>query len=207
MKQKIKILLVDDHALIRMGLNSLISFQPDMEVVGEAEDGVAAVAAVAAHSPDVVMMDLMMPQSGGVEATRKILSMRPDTKVLILTSYGTSAALARALQSGAAGAQMKDAPPEELLAAIRKVHAGGKAVAPEISAYMTANPAPPELTEHQTAILHGLTRGLSNQDIAKQMGISAETVKKLLNPIFAKLDVSTRAEAVAVAMRRHLFGS
>jgi len=207
MKQKIKILLVDDHALIRIGLSSLISFQPDMEVVGEAEDGSAAVEAVTEHSPDVVIMDLMMPQSDGVEATRKILSMRPDTKVLILTSYGTSAALSRALQCGAVGAQMKETPPEELLSAIRKVYAGERVVAPEISAYMTANPAPPELTDHQTAILHGLTRGLSNQDIAKQMGISAQTVKKLLNTIFAKLGVSTRAEAVAVAMRCHLFGS
>ena len=205
MKQrKITILLADDHALMRMGLRSLISFQPDMEVVGEAEDGEEAVSAALALSPDVVIMDLMMPRTDGVEATRRILAERPETKVVILTSYGTSAALSRALASGAVGAQMKETPTDELLAAIRKVCKGERAIAPEIAEYLAAEPAPPDLTDLQADVLRSIMRGQSNQDIALQLGISPETVKKHLNAIFAKLGAATRAEAVAIALRKHL---
>ena len=203
MKQK-TVLLVDDHSLVRLGLAALLGYQKDLVVAGEAEDGEQAVMLARKIKPDIVVMDLMMPGMDGVEATRQIRAERPDAQILILTTFGTSADVARAIAAGAAGAVMKDASNDELLDAIRTVAGGGTAFSPEIEQIVREEPAPPELTRRQLDILHSVTRGLSNPDIAKQFGITVDGVKAHLNVIFAKLGAANRSEAITIALRRHL---
>ena len=201
---KLRILLADDHSLVRIGIRTLLEYQPDMTVVGEATNGELAVEAARQLKPDVIIMDLMMPKANGAEATKRILAERPETRIIILTSYTTSADLARALANGACGAQMKEAPTDDLLKAIRAVAEGKRAVASEIAKFLKSEPPPPELTERQTEILRSVVRGLSNKDIALQFGISPVSAKKHLSVIFAKLGAATRAEAVAIALRKQL---
>ena len=203
MKQ-MKVLIVDDHSLVRMGLASLFGYQKDFVVAGEAEDGEQAVRLARETKPDVIVMDLMMPGMDGVEATRQIHAERPDARILILTTFGSSADVARAIAAGAAGALMKDASNDELLAAIRTVAGGGNAFSPEIEQIVKEEPTPPELTRRQLDILHSVTRGLSNPDIAKQFGITVDGVKAHLNVIFSKLGAANRSEAITIALRRHL---
>ena len=201
--KKIAILLADDHRLMRMGLAALINVQPDMEVVGEAEDGEEAVRLARALRPDVVIMDLMMPRLDGAEATRQILADRPATGVVVLSSFTTSADMARAVRDGARGAQAKEAPTEDLVAAVRAVARGGTAIAPEIRRFLDENEFP-VLTQRQTDILASVIRGLSNADIAKQFELSPISVKKHLSVVFAKIGAANRAEAVAIALKQHL---
>lgn len=203
MKQ-MKVLLVDDHSLVRLGLAALLGYQKDLKVAGEAEDGEQAVRLARELQPDVIVMDLMMPGVDGVEATRRIRMERPDAHILILTTFGTSADVARAIAAGAAGAVMKDASNEELLDAIRAVSRGDTAFSPDIEQLVKEEPVPPELTRRQLEILHSVTRGLSNPDIAKQFGITVDGVKAHLNVIFSKLGAANRSEAIAIALRRHL---
>jgi len=200
---KTRILIVDDHALIRRGLADLIRYEKDLVVVGEASDGAAAVSAVAEKKPDVVIMDLMMPVMDGVEATRRIRESVPDAKILILTTFGTSADVSRAIAAGASGAIMKDASMEDQLAAIRTVSAGGTVFPPEIARIAQEDP-PPEFTQRQMVILESTARGLTNKDIAVMLGISADAVKQHLQAICAKLGAANRAEAVAIALKKHL---
>lgn len=201
---KTRILLVDDHALLRRGLADLISYEKDMAVIGESGDGEAAFHAAMELKPDLVVMDLMMPVVDGVEATRRIKEALPDTRILILTTFGTSADVAYAIAVGAAGAIMKDSSTDEQLAAIRKVAAGDKVIAPEIKRYMDAHPAPPTFTQRQLQILEFTTHGLGNKEIANHFGISTDAVKQHLNAICTKLGASNRVEAVAIAIRRQL---
>ena len=201
---KIRIVIADDHSLMRIGLKSFLSSVPGMDVVGEAENGEQAVATVLSTRPDVVVMDLMMPVVGGAEATRRILADAPETKVIILTSFGNSADLLRAIEYGAVGAQTKEAPTQDLVAAIRDVAAGKTAIMPDIAQLVDDEPPPAELTEKQATILQSVQRGLSNRDIAKQFDISENSVKKHLKRIFVKIGAATRAEAVAIALRKHL---
>ena len=203
MKQ-MKVLLVDDHSLVRLGLAALLGYQKDLKVAGEAEDGEQAVRLARELQPDVIVMDLMMPGVDGVEATRRIRMERPDAHILILTTFGTSADVARAIAAGAAGAVMKDASNEELLDAIRAVSRGDTAFSPDIEQLVKEEPVPPEFTRRQLEILHSVTRGLSNPDIAKQFGITVDGVKAHLNVIFSKLGAANRSEAIAIALRRHL---
>ena len=203
MKQ-MKVLLVDDHSLVRLGLAALLGYQKDLVVAGEAEDGTEAVRLARTLKPDVIVMDLMMPGMDGVEATRQIRAETPDARILILTTFGTSADVARAIAAGAAGAIMKDVSNDELLAAIRAVAGGGTAFSPEIEQIVKENPTPPELTRRQLEILHSVTRGLSNPDLAKQFGITVDGVKAHLNVIFSKLGAANRSEAITIALRRYL---
>ena len=200
----IRIVIADDHKLMRMGLVSLFNVQKDMAVAGEAEDGETAVELVRSLKPDVVVMDLMMPKMNGADATAAILSSAPKTGIVILSSFANSADMARAIANGARGAQAKESPTEDLVAAIRTVAAGGTAISPEINQFIKNDPPPPPLTDKQMEILKSVTRGLSNADIAKQFGISPVSVKKHLSVIFAKLGAATRAEAAATAFRKHL---
>ena len=205
MPTKLKILVVDDHAIVREGLVAILKFQKDLAVVDEAEDGAIAVQKVRELKPDVVIMDLMMPNMSGADATAEIMRESPDTKILLLTSYGTSAELSRAFASGAIGAITKTLPKEELLAAIRDVAAGVRVVSPEISQTLQEDATTPSLTPRQLEILHSLTRGLTNDDIAHEFGLSKAGVKFHLLTIFRKLNVANRTEAVGLASRKHLF--
>lgn len=202
--QPIRILIADDHAIIRMGLASLLGTQKDIEVVGEAEDGEVAVTKASKLVPDIVIMDLMMPKKDGVAATKEIHKSFPNIKILILTSYGTSDGIAHALAAGASGALMKSTEFAEFVTAIRKIAIGERVIAPEISRQLAEDPPVPMLTQRQTEILLSITRGLTNSDIAKQFGIREDSVKEHTSTIFAKLGASNRSEAVAIALRKHL---
>lgn len=202
--QTIKVLIADDHAIVRMGLASLLGTQRDIEVVGEAEDGESAISKTVELNPNIVIMDLMMPKKDGVVATKEIHELLPDVKILILTSYGTSDGIAHALAAGASGALMKSTEFSEFVAALRKVMGGERVVAPEIARQLAEDPPVPKLTPRQTEILLSITRGLTNSDIAKQFGIREDSVKEHTNTIFAKLGASNRSEAVAIALRKHL---
>lgn len=201
--QKIRILIADDHKLMRMGLVSLFNVQKDMTVVGEAEDGETAVRYAAELKPDIAIVDLMMPKMNGAEATAAMLANNPGIGIVILSSFANSFDMARAISNGARGAQAKEAPTEDLVDAVRTVAAGGTAIAPDIMEYAKEN-VPPPLTEKQMAILTSVTRGLSNKDIALELGVSPVVVKKQLSVIFAKLGAATRAEAASIAIQKHL---
>ena len=202
--QPIKVLLADDHAIVRMGLASLLGTKNDIEVIGEAEDGEAAVRKALKQAPDVVIMDLMMPKMDGVEATAEIHRRLPDVKIMVLTSYGASDGIAHALSAGATGALMKSTEFSEFVAAIRRVAAGERVIAPEIARQLAEDPPVPELTPRQAEILQSITRGLTNADIARQLGIREDSVKEHVNAIFAKLGAANRSEAVAITLRKHL---
>ena len=200
----INVLLADDHSLVRLGLSALLAKQGDMKLIGEAVNGEEAIRLAARFDPDVIIMDLMMPIVDGVTATRRIRERNPDMKVLILTSFGTSSDVAHAIEAGARGAILKDAPNASLLAAIRTIAAGGESFADDIVRNITRDPTPRELTARQAEILKSVTNGLTNKTIAQQLKISPESVKQHLNAIFQKLGATTRAEAVAIALRKHL---
>ena len=200
----IRILLVDDHGLMRLGLATLMKYHKDLSVIGSADNGKAAIEQAKALKPDVIVMDLMMPVMDGVEATRQIHAEQPETKIMILTTFGTSADVARAVQAGAVAALMKDTPNDELLNAIRAIAAGEHVFSPEIRKTIAKDPDPPVLTERQKEILKFITSGLRNSDVARQLGISTDAVKQHLNAICNKLGAVNRAEAIAIALRKHL---
>ena len=199
-----RILIADDHALLRMGLASLIGYQKDLEVVGEAKNGVEAVRLAADLKPDLVIMDLMMPDMNGAEATRRIHENDPKTRILILTSFGDSIDVVQALDNGASGVVLKDTPNDTLLDVMRNVAGGHTFVQPEIRQILDESPEKTILTPRQQEILHSAARGLSTEDIAKQFDISVDGVKKHFMAIFAKMNAANRSEAVAIALRKHL---
>ena len=201
---KIKLLIADDHAIVRYGLNSLLSAQKDMTVVGQAKNGEEAVKLALSEKPDVVIMDLVMPKMDGAEATARIKESRPGTKVILLTSFGSYEGVDRALQSGADGAILKTAEDETLVPSIRRVFDGERVISADIRRQMADNPPTAPLTQRQRDILDGVARGLSNADIAKLQGVSMPMVRDQLNVIFHKIGAANRAEAVAIALRRHL---
>ena len=202
--KKIGILLADDHTLMRMGLSALIASEKDMEVVGEAENGREAAELARTLRPDVVIMDLMMPEMSGAEATRRILAENPAARIVILTTFGTSAELADAIANGAVGVLMKDTATDDLVGAIRAV-AGGRKVIPErLLRFAREEGAAPRLSPRQLEILASVTRGLSNADIARQFDITEAAVKKHLTQIFERLGASNRAEAASIALRKQL---
>lgn len=201
---KLKILIADDHAIVRFGLASLIGAYPDLEVVGQARNGEEAVRLALTTQPDVVIMDLVMPRLDGAQATAEILAKLPKTKVLLLTSFGSFEGIGKALKAGASGAVMKTTDDEEIISIIRTVAAGKTYISPEIQHELNGSQAIPELTERQLAVLDALTRGLSNPDIAKLMGISPKMARDHVSAILSKLGAANRAEAVAIALRKHL---
>lgn len=202
--KKIRILIADDHAIVRAGLAAVLEFEDDMEIVGEAEDGLQAVSAARELRPDVVIMDLRMPALDGAAATATVLRESPNTKVLILTTYGTSSDVMRAIRAGASGAVSKTLPNEKLTAAIRSVANGGNAFSPDVKQLLNKAEHDADFTQRQRDILCALSRGLTNQDIAVQFGITVSGIKQHLAAIFAKLGAANRTEAVAEAIRRHL---
>ena len=202
--KKIRILLVDDHTIMRMGLATLLESEPGMCVIGEAENGKAAVRLARELKPDIVIMDLMMPVMSGAEATRLIREENPNVRVVILTTFGSSADLALAVRNGAAATLLKDTETTNLVAVLRRVNDGKQAIPANVRAMLDDSVTSTDLTPRQQDILHSVTRGLSNADIAKQLGISEIGVKKHLQTIFTKLGAATRAEAAAIALRKQL---
>ena len=200
----IKVLIADDHSIVRMGLVSLLGTAKNIQIVGEAVDGVDAVRKTLKLKPDIVIMDLVMPRKDGIAATEEIHSAAPGVKILILTTFGTSDDIARALKAGATGAIMKSATNRELLSAIQTVAAGQEVVSAEVEGLMRNDPPIPELSPRQSEILESITRGLTNKEIAIQFDISLESVKSHVKVILEKLDVASRTEAASIAQRKKL---
>ena len=202
--KKIRILIADDHAIVRVGLTSLLGTKPDLEVVGDASNGEQAVAKTLKLSPDVVIMDLMMPKKDGVAATAEIHERKPEVRILLLTTFGSSNGIAKALECGATSAVMKSLSNTELFSVIRKTAAGIRVLSPEIEKMLDEDSALRELSSRQLDILQSLVRGLTNREIAQQYNISPDSVKTHIARIFSKLEAASRSEAVAIAMRKHL---
>ena len=200
----ISVLIVDDHAMFRMGLKSLLGTCREVEVVGDASNGKTAVTQVKKLRPAVVIMDLLMPEMDGVEATRQILVAVPETNILILTTFGTADGISHALSAGAKGALLKTAELTELKTALLTISAGRVYVSDEIKRIMDSDPPLPPLSRRQREVLESIVDGLPNASIADKLGISLEMVKEHVKALFAKLNVSTRADAVAIALRKHL---
>ena len=198
------ILLVDDHAVMRMGLVSLLRTCPELAVTGEADDGESGLRTALEARPDVIIADLMMPGMDGITFTRELLARWPQAKVLILTTFGSSDALAHALQAGARGVVLKSADLAELRQAIAAVAGGQSYVSDEIEQILSNDPPLSDLTRRQREILDSCVRGLSNADIARLLGISLPMVKEHLSGLLQKLGAANRTEAVAIALRRHL---
>ena len=202
--EKTAILLADDHLVVRMGIGSIISYEPDMVVVGEAESGTEAVSLATELHPDVIIMDLMMPKLNGVDATVEIMRRDPGAKVLILTSFGSSPDIVRAIKAGARGALLKSSSREEIIDAIRRIQAGERAICPEIANTLESMRDIPELSARQLEVLNLAAKGFSNGDIGKILSISANSVKDHLKLIYSRLGVTTRTEATTLALNLNL---
>lgn len=201
----IRIVIADDHPVVRAGLRALVETQPDLEVVGEASDGAAAVSVCGRREPDVVLMDLRMPDMDGVEATRRITARHPDTAVLVLTTYDSDADILRAVEAGAAGYLLKDAGRDELVDGIRQAAAGKTVLAAAVAGRLVdrmRGPAQPALTRREIDVLELVARGHTNREVADRLSISEATVKTHLLHIYAKLAVDGRTAAVTAALER-----
>ena len=201
---KIRILLADDHSLMRMGLAALIASEPDMEVAGEAANGREAVDKANALRPDIVIMDLMMPKVSGAAATRQIHEKHPEIRIVVLTSFAFSREMVEAVRNGACGVLSKDTATDDLIRAIRTVMSGKKVLPRKVQTFMREDAETADLTPRQLEILSSVTRGLSNADIAKQFGITEICVKKHVQSIFERIGAASRTEAATIALRKHL---
>ena len=202
--KKTRVLIVDDHAILRMGLASLLNGKGDLEVVGDAADGETGIAQALKLRPDIVIMDLVMPGIDGAEATKRLLATWPEARVLILTTFGTADALAVAIEAGACGAVMKNVDFSDLVDAIRAVADGKRYLAPEIAGMLkTTTPVQP-LSPRQAEILRLIVDGKSNPEIASTLDISVDMVKEHALALFRKIGAANRVEAVAIALRKHL---
>jgi DNA-binding NarL/FixJ family response regulator len=195
-------LTVDDHPLIREGIAAVIRSQPDFELVGQASDGQESIALFREFRPDVTLMDLRLPGIDGVEAMSAIRSEFPNPKIIILTTFEGDAEARRALQAGAFGYLLKTMPPNELVDAIRQVHAGKKRVAPEIGKWFAEYFSTEGLSDREVDVLRQVAQGNGNREIGKLLRISEETVKAHIKHIMEKLEASDRTEAVTIAIRR-----
>jgi DNA-binding NarL/FixJ family response regulator len=200
----IRVLIADDHTIVRIGLKALLGAENDIEIVGEAKNGEMAVKEAMRLQPDVVIMDLMMPKMDGAAATAALRDRLPEAKVIILTTFGSSDGIAHAIESGAAGALMKTADDAALISTIRSVAGGMTVISPEIRRLLAEDPPIPVLTSRQTEVLQSMMRGLTNRDIAKQLGIRQDGVNEHVAAILAKIGAANRTEAVAIALRKHL---
>ncbi|WP_298328407.1 response regulator transcription factor [Haloactinopolyspora sp.] len=201
----LRLLLVDDHPVVRTGLAGMLAAEDDIEVVGEAGDGDEAVTVAGRLRPDVVLMDLRMPRVDGAEATKLILEADPNAKILVLTTYDTDTDIVRAVEAGAAGYLLKDTPRAELAEAIRAAHRGETVLAPPVAARLVRKlraPASPQLTPREREVLAAVATGRSNAEIAAALHIGEATVKTHLLRVFAKLGVDDRTAAVTTAYAR-----
>lgn len=205
MTSTIKILLCDDHPVVRSGLRGMLASQADLEVIAEAADGSQAIALARLHQPDVVLMDLRMPKVDGIAATRGLRQERPDAKVLVLTTYETDADILRAVEVGAVGFLLKDTHENQLFGAIRDAARGDSPLTPSVAARMMErlrNSSDSTLSSREIEILRLVAQGTNNKDIAANLWISEATVKSHLNRTFEKLGAVDRTSAVTFALKR-----
>lgn len=203
--ESLRVLVVDDHPIVRSGLVAVISAQPDLTVVAEASDGHAAVRQAATWLPDVVLMDLRMPGGDGVTATAEITRSQPGTRVLVLTTYDTDSDILRAVEAGATGYLLKDVTGTRLVEAVRAAARGETVLAAPVAAKLMSrlrSPEPEDLTPRELDVLKAVARGSSNSEIGRDLHIGGATVKSHLLRVFAKLGVESRTAAVTVAMQR-----
>jgi len=201
---KIRVLVADDHAFVRMGIASLLSTEDDMEVVADAKNGEEAVQAARTHKPDVVLIDLVMPKKDGATAAAEILAERPETKVIVITSFPSADGVAHAIKAGAVGVVPKDSENVKLIGAIRKVMKGGTSIPADIARRLAEEPPIPHLSDRQVRVLESMTRGLTNRDIAKQLGVSEARIEEHVSQLLVKIGAANRTEAVAIALRKQL---
>lgn len=208
----IRVLIVDDHAIVRKGIRALLSEAGGFEVVGEAGNGQEAVLAAQESSPDVILMDLLMPGMDGIEATRQISSRQPKARILVLTSFAADNKVFPAIKAGALGYLLKDSSPDELVRAIRQVHRGEPSLHPtiarkllqEIARPAERQPAPEALTAREMMVLGLIAQGLSNQEIADRISVSEPTVRAHVSRILGKLHLASRTQAALYAVREGL---
>jgi NarL family two-component system response regulator LiaR len=214
----IRVLLVDDHAIVRDGIRSLLTTEPDIRVVGEAGNGKDGVLMAEQLQPDVILMDLVMPEMGGIEATRRIMAGQPRARILVLTSFDAEEKVFPAIKAGAMGYLLKDSDSEDLVRAIRQVHRGESSLDPKIARKvlreMWAEPRPePDtaqddavepLTEREVEVLKLVAQGLSNEEIAQQLVIAERTVRTHVSNILGKLHLANRTQATLYALRQGL---
>jgi len=208
----IKVLVVDDHVIVRKGIRALLATEPNIEVIGEAKNGQEAIAESERLQPDVILMDLVMPEMDGIEAIRYITSHQPGARILVLTSFATDEKVFPAIKSGALGYLLKDSNPEELVQAIHQVFRGESSLHPTIARKLLQElsrppqrpPTAEPLTEREMAVLRLIAHGLSNQEIADQLVISEATVRTHVSNILSKLHLASRTQAALYALREGL---
>ena len=198
----IRILTVDDHPLLRAGIAGLIADEPDMRLVAEAENGRHAVELFDRHRPDVTLMDLQMPEMDGLDAIETIRQRHPDARIVVLTTYPGDAQVLRAIKAGACGYLLKSTLRKELLSTIRSVHAGKKALSPEVTYDVVEHVSNEPLSPTEVRALRLIADGNSNKDVAAQLGITEEAVKGQVRNILAKLGARDRTHAAVLAMKR-----
>ena len=199
---RIRVFSVDDHPLLREGIAAMINSQPDMTLVAQAATGGESILKFREHVPDVTLMDLRLPDMSGIDALIAIRTEQPDARVIMLTTFEGDVEIQRALQAGARGYLLKSMPPDEIVDAIRQVHAGKKRVPAEVAAHLAEHLSDEALTEREIDVLRHLAGGNRNKDIAERLFISEETVKVHVKHIMEKLGASDRTQAVAIAVRR-----
>lgn len=198
----IRILTVDDHPALRDGIAAIVDLQPDMQVVGEAEDGAQAVSEFVRLKPDITLMDLQMPGMGGVEAITAIRGVAPNTHIIVLTTYDGDVQAAKAMKAGASAYLLKTSLRKELLDTIRAVHAGRRHIPAAIAQEMALHAGDEPMSEREAEILQLVASGMANKEVARELSIAEDTVKAHMKSIFGKLNVSDRTQAVTDALRR-----
>ncbi len=209
---RIRVLVVDDHVIVRRGIRAVLELEPDIELVGEAGNGVAAVAQAQALQPDVILMDLVMPNMDGVEAIRRIKAQRPEVRILVLSTFAGEETVLSAIKAGASGYQLKDSSPETLVEAIRASQRGEASLHPaaaakvlhEISAPPKQPPLTEPLTQREMEVLRCVARGFDNREIAAKLAIREATVRTHVSNIMAKLHVASRTQAALYAVKQGL---
>jgi NarL family two-component system response regulator LiaR len=212
MSQAIRVLIVDDHTIVRKGIRALLTEIESVEVVGEAADGQEAVAQANRLQPDVILMDLAMPKMDGIEATRQIKTSQPESRILVMTSFATDDKVLPAIKAGALGYLLKESAPEDLVQAIQQIHRGEPSLHPTVARKLLREithpsdrpPTPDPLTKREMEVLLLVAQGLSNQDIARELCISDATVRSHVSNIMSKLHLATRIQAALYALREGL---
>ncbi len=209
MSSTIRIFITDDHAIVRSGIRALLATEPDIEVVGEAANGREAILGIQDHQPDVILMDLEMPQMDGIEAIQHIVAANPEARILVLTSFATDERVFPAIKAGALGYLLKHSGPEALVQAIRQVHQGESSLHPKIARKLIQEMAHPveqlptvdSLTSREVEVLQCVAQGMSNQEIAGKLFISEATVRSHVTSILGKLHLASRTQAALYALR------